>query len=201
MDESKKSHGSWWQTFPGILTALTGLITAVAGLLVALHQIGLLGNKETSSILSSSSSNATTKQSEPTTASSKTLAPAHAVPYSVTFPSGSEVTLHSHRADGIYKILTAKIDNKNTGKLSLKFAVRLTNTGRSDLGFWSDSFRLVIDGVPRAPINFLNTLVEARSAKEGEVIFEMPDTAVSLVLSVANGEDTANIPITLNTPG
>lgn len=201
MDESKKPQGSWWQTFPGILTALTGLITAVAGLLVALHQVGLLGNKETSSILSSSSNNAATKPSESTTVASKTLAPAYAVPYSVTFPSGSEVTLRSDRADGTYKILTAQIDNKNTGKLSLKFAVRLTNTGRSDLGFWSDSFRLVIDGVPRAPINFLNTSVEPRSAKEGEVIFEMPDTVGSLVLSVANGEDTANIPISLNKPG
>jgi hypothetical protein len=41
------------------------------------------------------------------------------------------------------------------------------------------------------------TSADARSAKEGDVMFEMLDTAESLVLSVANGEDTANIPIVL----
>ena len=35
----------------------------------------------------------------------------------------------------------------HAGKLSLKFSIRLTNTGRSDLGFWNDSFRLLVDGV------------------------------------------------------
>lgn len=32
---------SWWQTLPGVLTALAGVITAVAGLLAALYQAGL----------------------------------------------------------------------------------------------------------------------------------------------------------------
>ena len=176
---------------------------------------GLLGNKEKPAFLSPSSYNDTTKRSEAATptatpaktaepskaelpsVASKTLVNDRARPYSVTFPSGTEVTLHSRRADGTYKILAAQIDSRNTGKLTLKVSIRLTNTGRSDLGFWSDSFRLVIDGVPRAPINFLNELVDARSAKEGDVMFEMLDTAESLVLSVANGEDTANIPIVL----
>jgi len=216
MDEGEKSKGSWWQTVPGILTATAGIITAVAGLLVTLHQIGLLGNKEKPAFQSPSSYNDTTKRSEATAPTAtpakkgepskaelpsdgtKTLVSDRARPYSVTFPSGTEVTLHSRRADGTYKILAAQVDSRNTGKLTLKVSIRLTNTGRSDLGFGSDSFRLVIDGVPRAPINFLNELVDARSAKEGDVMFEIPDTAESLVLSVKNdGEDTANIPIIL----
>ncbi len=207
MNEADKSARSWWQTLPGILTASAGLITAVAGLLVALHQIGLLGNKEKAA-LSPPSYHDTAKPAE-ATALSTTPAPKettisateHARSYSVSFPSGTEVTLRSHRADGTYKILVAQVDNKNTGKLTLKISVRLTNLGRSDLGFWSDSFRLIIDGVPRAPINFLNALVEARSAKEGEVVFEVPDSAASLVLSVANGEDSGNLPVILKKPG
>ena len=208
MNEGDTSARSWWQTLPGILTAIAGLITAVAGLLVALHQIGLLGNKEKSA-QSPPAYNDTAKQAEATALNTtpapskdaKILANEHARSYSVSFPSGTEVTLHSNRADGTYKILVAQLDNKNTGKLILKISVRLTNLGRSDLGFWSDSFRLIIDGVPRAPINSLNALVEARSAKEGEVVFEVPDTATNLVLSVANGEDTGNLPVVLKKPG
>src|SRR5580765_5729554 len=46
MSDGLKTDG-WWQTVPGMLTATAGIITAVAGLLVALHQVGLLGGKET----------------------------------------------------------------------------------------------------------------------------------------------------------
>jgi hypothetical protein len=52
-----------------------------------------------------------------------------------------------------------------------------------------------MDGVPRAPISWLNESVDAQSAKDAELVFELLDSAESLVLSVANGEDTARIPI------
>jgi len=42
MEEESKS-GGWWQTLPGILTAVAAIITAVAGLIIALHQTGILG--------------------------------------------------------------------------------------------------------------------------------------------------------------
>src|SRR5215468_2355321 len=37
---------SWWQTLPGILTAVAGIITAATGLIVALNQAGALSSKE-----------------------------------------------------------------------------------------------------------------------------------------------------------
>jgi hypothetical protein len=40
---SEDRTGSWWQTLPGVLTALAGIVTAAAGLVVALGQVGLLG--------------------------------------------------------------------------------------------------------------------------------------------------------------
>jgi hypothetical protein len=43
MEEGEKSVGSWWQTIPGVLTAIAGIITAVTGLIVVLHQIGAVG--------------------------------------------------------------------------------------------------------------------------------------------------------------
>jgi hypothetical protein len=214
MDDGEKSKGTWWQTAPGILTAIAGVITAVAGLFVTLHQIGLLGNKEKSSPPSPPSINdiakptgvkapaaTLTKEVDPSKVElpsevTRTTIEDHARQYSFDFPSGTEVALRSSRANGIYKVLSAQVDSRNSGRLTLKISVRLTNLGRSDLGFWSDSFRLKIDGIPRAPINFLNQLVEAQSAKEGDVLFEVPDTAERLVLFVkGDAEGTADISI------
>jgi hypothetical protein len=143
-----------------------------------------------------------TKTTEPSKAklpsdATKTLANDRVTRYSVTFPFGTEVTLKNNRGEGTYKILAAQVDSRNAGRFTLKFYIRLTNKGPLDLGFWSASFRLLIDGVPRAPTSWLNDGVDARSAKESDVIFEMPDTAESLVLSVTSGPETANIPIIL----
>jgi hypothetical protein len=44
---------SWWNTFPGILTATAAVITALTGLFATLYQAGLIGNKEKSVIESS----------------------------------------------------------------------------------------------------------------------------------------------------
>ena len=43
MDESPKPKSSWWQTLPGVLTAVAAAVTAIAGLIGGLHQAGLLG--------------------------------------------------------------------------------------------------------------------------------------------------------------
>jgi hypothetical protein len=40
-DRSKDK--SWWQTLPGILTAIAAILTALTGLFVALNQIGIVG--------------------------------------------------------------------------------------------------------------------------------------------------------------
>ena len=42
-DDTKPS--GFWQTVPGILTAVAAMITAIAGLLIALYQAGLLSPK------------------------------------------------------------------------------------------------------------------------------------------------------------
>jgi hypothetical protein len=44
MDESEKSERSWWQTLPGILTAIAGIITALTSLIAILYQAGLFGS-------------------------------------------------------------------------------------------------------------------------------------------------------------
>ncbi len=45
--EPPKSQ-SWWQTLPGILTALAGIMTASTGLILALNQVGVFSRASTS---------------------------------------------------------------------------------------------------------------------------------------------------------
>lgn len=49
--EPPKSQ-SWWQTLPGILTAVAGIMTASTGLIVALNQAGVFSRESTSASLS-----------------------------------------------------------------------------------------------------------------------------------------------------
>ena len=44
MSDSQKPT-NWWQTLPGVLTALAGVIIAIAGLVALLFQFGILGSK------------------------------------------------------------------------------------------------------------------------------------------------------------
>jgi hypothetical protein len=73
MDEERKADGSWWRTFPGILTAAAGTITAVTGLIVALQQSGLLGSGDKSPQQSKNESRADVSATAPTPAPSATV--------------------------------------------------------------------------------------------------------------------------------
>ena len=60
-------------------------------------------------------------------------------------------------------------------------------------------FRLAVDEVPLAPEKSFIGVVDFQSAKEGEVLFIIPETAGSMVLQVGDvgGTETTKIPIDL----
>jgi hypothetical protein len=62
--------------------------------------------------------------------------------------------------------------------------VRMRNNQDYDANFWDATFRLLVDGVPRAPNSGLNEVVAGRSADEGTVSFVVPESAADLVLLV-----------------
>jgi nucleoside diphosphate kinase len=66
-----------------------------------------------------------------------------------------------------------------------------------DTGFGDGNFRLLVDGVPRAPTSNLNDSVDPHSAKEGTIVFAFPVTARRLVLQVRMGNDVVEIPVDL----
>lgn len=64
----------WWQTLPGVLTALAGVITAVSGLVALLYQNGVLGHK------ADAAATAATQASAGASVSASAIAPAHSPP-------------------------------------------------------------------------------------------------------------------------
>jgi hypothetical protein len=105
------------------------------------------------------------------------------------------VKLSSSAAD--YTILSAEIGPLDAESRSLKFAVRFVNGGRYPSNFWSSSFRLIVDNVPRAPTNSLNEVVPADSGKDGDVIFEVPAGTKDVVLQISAGDEKSRIPLKL----
>jgi len=194
MDDQSRST-TWWQTLPGILTAVAALLTAVGGLILAFHQAGYLDRASQKALQSEAVKSSTIAGDASTTsASTKNPQSDRTAPNSLTLPANTEV----RAGDLVYKILAARLDRYAPGKLSLRFDVRMTNNGRYPANFWGDSFRLRVDGVLRAPDNSLNELVASNSAKEGSVEFVIPDTTTDVGLQVGEvGESAPAIPIPL----
>ena len=184
---------SWLQTVPGLLTAVAALITALTGLAVAVYQIR-------DSQVSAPSGSEQASPEKPGAAASQTPSGEGGMQQSHALPAGMEVKL----AQGytVYKILSARLEPYNAEKNALRFTARCTNNDDYPLNFWDRSFRLVVDGVPRAPISGLNEIVEGRSAKEGEIIFEVPtgENKVALQISAptpSGTDETTEIPFDL----
>jgi hypothetical protein len=97
-------------------------------------------------------------------------------------------------------VTIAELDRATSSTLRLRLVVRLTVNSSPGANFWNDSFRLLIDGVPRAPVSSLNEIVEPHSAKEGTVEFIVPDPTIRVVLQLRNKGEVAEIPIDLTTP-
>ena len=186
---------SWWQTLPGVLTAATGLLTAVAGLIVALHQSGLLDRGHPPAP-AAATAEAQSAQAPPPPSPAPAAGPA-AGAQAVSFPAGAKVTLGNNRGKGTYELLSAGLERRSAEAGTLTLRIRLTNAGPSDIGFWNDSFRLAVDGVPRAPTSWLNSSVDPRSAKEADIVFPVPLGAKSLTLRINSGDEDGEIPLTL----
>jgi hypothetical protein len=200
--ESKSS--SWWQTLPGVLTAIAGIITGIAGLVAALHQAGIFPIPEQSSeslVSTASSTSSSRVESQTSLTSSQTDVPPSLNPKSIALDDGMEVTLQI-QAEGnvVYRVLSTQLEPRNAEELNLKLMIRCTNNGRYPLNFWSQSFRLLIDGVPRSPSNDLNLVVEPQSAQEGEILFIIPASAPTAQLQIGDpGRETALIPLDFST--
>lgn len=186
------SRQSWWQTLPGILTGVAALITAVTGLMVAFNHSASRSQPAASSSFSDPRDVRSTS-----VADSRTSGGSNGSPGTRTVPrlSVSQVKLGGGTA--VVTILSAQTDTIDADRRSLTFRVRYMNAGRFPANFWASSFRLLVDNVPRAPTNNLNEVVDSDSAKEGDVVFELPVATREVVLQISAGDDTTRVPVTL----
>jgi hypothetical protein len=195
-DEAKSEKSkllSWLQTVPGLLTAVAALITALTGLAVAVYQIR-------DAQISAPSGSEQVSPARPDAAASQSPSGEGGTQQSVALPAGMEVKL----AQGyiVYKILSARLEPYNAEKDALRFTIRCTNNDDYPMNFWDRSFRLLVDGVPRAPTSGLNEIVDGQSAKEGDVVCEVPTGETRVVLQISaptpsGTDETTELPFDL----
>jgi hypothetical protein len=196
---------SWWQTLPAVIAGLTALLTALAGLVVAVKQTGWFEARKEIAVTTARS--AAPAANPPATATPRTprpgpteqagAAPAAApgAPRALRLPAMREYTLGPAGANVTYTLLGATLAPRNAETDALTIRVRMINHGRYDANFWSRSFRLVMDGVPRAPDNVLDEVVAAESAKDGEVVFALPRGAAGVRLVMSLGDESTEVPL------
>lgn len=170
---------SWWHTMPGMLTGGAAVITAITGLLVVMHQAGWLPTSTSEAVPAD-------VRSETQTAVSKASPSAAATEIA---PAPSEVTL----GRAVFTLLRTQTQGRTPDTHGLTLSVRMTNNSPYPMNFWNSNFRLLVDGVPHAPIGDLNKVLEGNSALEGDVEFSYPANTTSLVLRVLHLGETADI--------
>lgn len=192
MSENRPTGQSWWQTIPGILTGVAAVITAVTGLFLAFNRTGNRSEDVRPSPVSESRS---TPPASPAASRSPGAVQTAGAAQRVALPAITRVTLAGGAV--VNTILSAQVEPLDLERRALKFVVRYTNAGRYAANFWSSSYRLIVDEVPRAPTNFLDEVVEPDSAKEGDVVFELPVGVKDVVLQISSGDEKSRIPLKL----
>lgn len=97
-----------------------------------------------------------------------------------------------------YTVLALTPEAGSADRWHLRLRVRLATAANSGgMNFWDSSFRLLVDGVPRAPDSTLNELVEPGAAKDGDLLFSVPWAVQRLALRVHHYGETADLPFTV----
>src|SRR5262245_35744880 len=202
---------SWWQTLPGIITGLTAIVTALAGLVVAIQQTGWLGP----GLQTPPSRPPTTTQAPSASAPPAASAPASAPPAPASASRAASAPAPAARAPvpvalpalreykfpgATITLLKSEVVPRTTESDELRFRLRMMNHDRFDTNFWDQSFRLILDGVPRAPESGLNELVAGESAKDGDVFFVIPRGTTAVQLRIGIGDKHTEIPLDLPAP-
>ena len=187
VDQSKSQH--WWQTVPGMLTAVAAMITAVTGLIIALQQTGVFKEKpalEPSSAAQSvalpmAAKSASEPENFPTS-------PKHsASDQAIQMPDGETVTIRSPTGDSFrYNIVSAQTKPFPPDSTLLQLHIRAWTDSPGGMNFWSDSFRLSAGEAILKPVNPLNELVARDETREADIEFvlDRPLREATLVITV-----------------
>ncbi|BDT68129.1 hypothetical protein os1_23110 [Comamonadaceae bacterium OS-1] len=191
MDEDPKSK-SWWNTLPGVLTAVAAVIAAVTAPVSTLHQTGWIGAKASTS-QPSSTQPPTSSPPSVSPPPAPTAAPASgSAPGSIALPAQTTFTYGKLS----YQLLAARVGHPTPDTLSLQFTVRMTSDDQYEANFWDASFRLRVNGLLQAPVSNLNKVVAGNSSTDGVVEFLVPSGTAKVELQmgeVGNGKPAVAI--------
>ena len=115
--DTQSDSKSWWQTLPGLLTAIGGIITAITGLLVAVHQAGWFNHAPTPSA-SVQTANPTSGNAAQPGGTSSTQSPSTSRPLSLP------QTTQLRNDTAVYQLLAARVEPYSPGKVALYLSVR-----------------------------------------------------------------------------
>jgi hypothetical protein len=97
-----------------------------------------------------------------------------------------------------YRVSAAVIERETVESASLTVTIRCAAPrGSGGVSFGSGTVRLWIDGVPRAPVNFVNLAVDSGDSKEAAFVFGLVSMPQSVELGILNDGDSAKIPLPL----
>jgi hypothetical protein len=177
---------SWWQTLPGILTAIAALLSAITGLIVAVRQLRSDNDGSPAAPAAATANPDNTSAGQAVSGESEITPNAGAsTRYAVRFPSGVSARVGASS----YQILRAHAASGNPGEIDLALRVRMTNQSAYPANFWSRTFRVRVGADTSAPTNFLDEVVEGGTTKTGAVDFTLPAAARRAALLV--GDDPA----------
>ncbi|MDO9313423.1 MAG: hypothetical protein Q7T97_02625 [Burkholderiaceae bacterium] len=195
-----RSTTGWW-----VATGAAGL--ALAGVLAwglraspdpAVGQAAQAGPPVTAAAPSPHASPAPPAAADPSPAT--TTPPEHASTLPQVRLAGSSEAQFTAMRGSTYSVLSLTPEAGATAeRWRLRLRVRLaTNPNSGGMNFWDSSFRLLIDGVPRAPDSTLNEVVESGAAKDGDLVFSVPWTAQALALRVMHYGETTELPFAVS---
>jgi hypothetical protein len=97
-----------------------------------------------------------------------------------------------------FKISSAVIERETVEKASLAITVRCSApSGSGGVSFGSGTVRLWIDGVPRAPVNFVNLAVDSGDSKEAVFVFDLVWMPQTLEVGLLQSGDSVRVPLPL----
>lgn len=110
--------------------------------------------------------------------------------------AGSAALSFTTLGGSTYTVLALTPEPGTSDQWRLRVKLRLAaGAGSGGMNFWDSAFRLVVDGVPRAPVSTLNELVEGGAAKDGELVFSLPFAMQTLALRVRHYAEVADLPL------
>jgi hypothetical protein len=198
MGDRADKPGSWWLTLPGLLTGAAAVVTAVTGLLLGLHQVGWIGGNDLSPSKQSSAVTTPQATSSPTRTATQNAG--------VDAPAGDQVTVdiplnQTYKSGTVaYSVTAATAEPDVDGFVRLSFTIHAVNSGRYDMNFWDQSFRVVAGAESYAPTPGLDDIVHGDATGTGTVKFVIPAAVTDAKLVIRFLEGERSVSFTVATP-